>query len=105
MEIYKTIDELHLKLGCNIKEFEGGAGLPTSYFDRLSEEINLLLKGCGLFDLKSYYSIHLIVDLNVTDYFLYLQKMYLLTLELVIMFNLLQKQMTIQQKIQVIQLK
>jgi folate-binding protein YgfZ len=53
MEIYKTIDALHLKLGCKIQEFEGGAGLPTSYSDRLAEEINLLLHGCGLFDLKS----------------------------------------------------
>jgi len=50
MEIYKNIDELHLKLGCNIQEFEGGAGLPTSYSDRLAEEINLLLHGCGLFE-------------------------------------------------------
>ena len=59
MEIYKNIDALHLKLGCNIKKFEGGAGLPTSYFDRLSEEINLLLNGCGLFDLKSCWLIAL----------------------------------------------
>jgi len=59
MEIYKNIDELHLKLGCNIQEFEGGAGLPTSYSDRLAEEINLLLHGCGLFDLKSCWLIAL----------------------------------------------
>jgi len=40
MEIYKIIDELHLNLGCRIQEFEGGVGLPTSYSDRLAEEIN-----------------------------------------------------------------
>ena len=33
--------------------------MPTSYFDRLSEEINLLLNGCGLFDLKSCWLIAL----------------------------------------------
>ena len=59
MEIYKIIDTLHLNLGCNIKQFEGGAGLPTSYSDRLAEEINLLLYGCGLFDLKSSWLIAL----------------------------------------------
>ena len=59
MEIYKNIDALHLKLGCNIQEFEGGAGLPTSYSDRLAEEINLLLLGCGFFDLKSCWLIAL----------------------------------------------
>ena len=53
MEIYQSIDTLNFKLGCKIKKFEGGAGLPTSYSDRLAEEINLLLYGCGLFDLKS----------------------------------------------------
>ncbi len=52
MDIYKKIDVLHLKLGGNIQEFETGAGLPTNYSDRLSEEINLLLNGCGVFDLK-----------------------------------------------------
>ena len=59
MEIYKIIDALHLKLGCNIKEYEVGAGLPISYSDRLAEEINLLLQGCGLFDLKSSWLIAL----------------------------------------------
>jgi len=59
MEIYKIIDELHLNLGCRIQEFEGGAGLPTSYSDRLAEEINLLLHGCGLFDLKACWLIAL----------------------------------------------
>jgi len=59
MEIYKNIDALHLKLGCNIQEFEGGASLPTSYSDRLAEEINLLLHGCGLFDLKACWLIAL----------------------------------------------
>ena len=53
MEIYKVIDELHLNLGCRIQEFEGGAGLPTSYSDRLAEEIILLMHGCGVFDLKA----------------------------------------------------
>ena len=46
MDIFKKIDVLHLKLGGNIQEFEAGAGLPTNYSDRLSEEINLLLNGC-----------------------------------------------------------
>ena len=59
MEIYKNIDELHLKLGCKILEFEGRAGLPTRYSDRLAEEINLLLHGCGLFDLKACWLIAL----------------------------------------------
>ena len=59
MEIYKIIDELHLNLGCRIQEFEGGVGLPTSYSDRLAEEINLLLHGCGLFDLKACWLISL----------------------------------------------
>ncbi len=53
MDIYKKIDEFHLNLGGNIQEFEKGAGLPIYYSDRLSEEINLLLNGCGLFDLKA----------------------------------------------------
>jgi len=53
MDIFKKIDVLHLELGGNIQEFEAGAGLPKNYSDRLSEEINLLLNGCGLFDLKS----------------------------------------------------
>ena len=59
MEIYNIIDALHQKLGCDIKECEGGAGLPTRYSDRLAEEINLLLYGCGLFDLKSSWLIAL----------------------------------------------
>ena len=59
MEIYKKIDEHHLKLSANIQEFEAGAGMPISYSDRLSEEINLLLKGCGLFDLKACWLISL----------------------------------------------
>ena len=59
MEIYKIIDALHLNLGCQIQEFEGGAGLPISYSDRLGEEINLLLHGCGLFDLKACWLISL----------------------------------------------
>jgi len=59
MEIYKIIDELHLNLGCRIQKFEGGAGLPTGYSDRLAEEINLLLHGCGLFDLKACWLIAL----------------------------------------------
>ena len=59
MDIFKKIDELHLKLGGNIQEFEAGAGLPTNYSDRLSEEINLLLNGCGLFDLKACWLIAL----------------------------------------------
>ncbi len=59
MDIYKKIDVLHLKLGGNIQEFEAGAGLPTNYSDRLSEEINLLLNGCGLFDLKACWMIAL----------------------------------------------
>ena len=53
MEIHQNIDELHLNLGCHIQEFEGGVGLPIHYSDRLTEEINLLLHGCGLFDLKA----------------------------------------------------
>ena len=59
MDIFKKIDVLHLKLGGNIQEFEAGAGLPTNYSDRLSEEINLLLNGCGLFDLKACWLIAL----------------------------------------------
>ena len=59
MDIYKKIDAFHLKLGCNIQDFEAGAGLPTNYSDRLSEEINLLLNGCGLFDLKACWLIAL----------------------------------------------
>ena len=59
MDIFKIIDELHLRLGGNIQEFEAGAGLPTNYSDRLSEEINLLLNGCGLFDLKACWLIAL----------------------------------------------
>ena len=59
MDIYKKIDALHLKLGGNIQEFEAGACLPTNYSDRLSEEINLLLNGCGLFDLKACWLIAL----------------------------------------------
>ena len=59
MDIYKKIDVLHLKLGGNIQEFETGAGLPTNYSDRLSEEINLLLNGCGVFDLKACWLIAL----------------------------------------------
>jgi len=59
MELYKKIDELHLSLGGTIQEFEAGACLPTTYFDRLSEEINLLLNGCGLFDLKACWLIAL----------------------------------------------
>jgi len=59
MEIFKKIDVLHLKLGGNIQEFEEGACLPTNYSDRLSEEINLLLNGCGLFDLKACWLIAL----------------------------------------------
>ena len=59
MEIYKIIDELHQKLGGDIKEFEAGASLPMNYSDRLSEEINLLLNGCGLFDLKACWLISL----------------------------------------------
>jgi hypothetical protein len=71
MEIYKKIDALHLKLRCNIQEFEGGAGLPTSYSDRLAEEINLLLHGCGLFDLKACW----LIALNGTDAGIFLQGM------------------------------
>ena len=59
MEIYKNIDSLHLELGCALKKFEGGVGLPIHYSDRLAEEINLLLCGCGLFDLKSCWLIGL----------------------------------------------
>jgi len=59
MEVIKKIDTLHLKLGCKLQEFEGGAGLPISYSDRLSEEINLLLNGCGIFDLKACWLIAL----------------------------------------------
>ena len=59
MEIYKNIDAIHLKLGCDIQEFEGGAGLPKSYSARLAEEINLLLHDCGLYDLKSCWLIAL----------------------------------------------
>ena len=59
MDIFKIIDVLHLKLGGNIQEFEAGAGLPKNYSDRLSEEINLLLNGCGLFDLKACWLIAL----------------------------------------------
>ena len=59
MDIYKKIDAFHLKLGGNIQDFEAGAGLPTNYSDRLSEEINLLLNGCGLFDLKACWLIAL----------------------------------------------
>ena len=59
MEIYKKIDVLHLKSGGKIQEFEAGAGLPMNYSDRLSEEINLLLNGCGLFDLKACWLIAL----------------------------------------------
>jgi len=59
MEINKKIDALHLKFGCKLLDFEGGARLPISYSDRLSEEINLLLSGCGLFDLKSCWLIAL----------------------------------------------
>ena len=59
MEIYKKIDKIHLNLGCNIQKFEGGAGFPLSYSDRLSEEINLLLNGCGFFDLKACWLISL----------------------------------------------
>ena len=59
MDIYKKIDAFHLKLGGNIQDFEAGAGLPTNYSDRLSEEINLLLNGCGLFDLKAVSYTHL----------------------------------------------
>ena len=44
MGVYQNIDALHLNLGCHIQEFEGGAGLPTHYSDRLSEEINLLAR-------------------------------------------------------------
>ena len=71
MEIYKKIDALHLKLRCNIQEFEGGAGLPTSYSDRLAEENNLLLHGCGLFDLKACW----LIALNGTDAGIFLQGM------------------------------
>ena len=71
MEIYKIIDALHLKLGCNIQEFEGGAGLPTSYSDRLAEEINLLMHGCGLFDLKACW----LIALKGTDAGTFLQGM------------------------------
>ena len=59
MDIYKKIDVFHLKLGGNIQDYEAGAGLPTNYSDRLSEEINLLLNGCGLFDLKACWLIAL----------------------------------------------
>ncbi len=59
MEIFKKIDAHHLKLGCILKEFEGGVRLPISYSDRLSEEINLLIHGCGLFDLKACWLIAL----------------------------------------------
>ena len=59
MEIFKKIDEHHLKLGCSLEEFEGGARLPISYSDRLFEEINLLFHGCGLFDLKACWLIAL----------------------------------------------
>ena len=59
MDIFKKIDALHLKLGGNIQKLEAGAGLPTNYSDRLSEEINLLLNGCGLFDLKACWLIAL----------------------------------------------
>ena len=59
MDIYKKLDYLHLILGGNMQEFESGACLPTNYSDRLSEEINLLLKGCGLFDLKACWLIAL----------------------------------------------
>jgi len=59
MDILKKIDVLHLKLGGNIQEFEAGACLPTNYSDRLSEEINLLFNGCGLFDLKACWLIAL----------------------------------------------
>ena len=53
MEIYKNIDAFHLNSGGSLQEFEAGARLPTNYSDRLTEEINLLLHGCGLFDLKA----------------------------------------------------
>jgi len=59
MKIYKIIDALHQNLGCSFKEFEGGANLPISYSDRLREEINFLLYGCGLFDLKACWLIAL----------------------------------------------
>ena len=71
MEIYQNIDALHLNLGCHIQEFEGGAGLPTHYSDRLAEEINLLLHGCGLFDLKACW----LVALQGTDAGTFLQGM------------------------------
>ena len=59
MDIYKKIDTLHQKLGSNIQEFESGAGLTLNYSDRFSEEINLLINSCGLFDLKSCWLIAL----------------------------------------------
>tara|TARA_Y100001970_G_C14255325_1_gene874903 strand:- start:6984 stop:8081 length:1098 start_codon:yes stop_codon:yes gene_type:complete len=69
MQIYKKIDSLHRKLGSNIREFEGGAGLPMSYSDRLTEEINLLRNGCGLFDLKACW----LIALNGEDAGIFLQ--------------------------------
>ena len=71
MEIYQKIDALHLNFGCSIHEYEGGAGLPISYSDRLTEEINLLLNGCGLFDLKSCW----LISLKGADAGLFLQGM------------------------------
>jgi len=59
MKIYKIIDALHQNLGCHVQEFHGGAVLPLSYSDRLGEEINILLHGCGLFDLKACWLIAL----------------------------------------------
>ncbi len=71
MGIYQNIDKLHLNLGCHIQEFEDGAGLPRHYSDRLAEEINLLLHGCGLFDLKACW----LVALQGTDAGTFLQGM------------------------------
>ena len=59
MDIFKKIDTLHQKLGSNIQKFESGAGLTLNYSDRFSEEINLLINSCGLFDLKSCWLIAL----------------------------------------------
>ncbi len=59
MELYNAVDELHLKVGGKLEEFENGATQPLSYLHRFAEELKLLSSGCGIFDLKACWLISL----------------------------------------------
>ncbi len=70
MEHQSNLDALHRSKNGTLKMFEG-AGLPIRYGSRLEQEINLLMNGCGLFDMKASF----LIMLKGTDAAMFLQGM------------------------------